>query len=102
MEVEHPDNWHYLDVWNHQPIPTEKKNGRTPLIFPEEPNDVMACIVGLPVNLKVESNGENLQIQAKEPIENASIHINPVNNLTMMEEELEKIQGKSAVAQMSK
>ena len=102
MEVEHPDNWHYVDVWNHRPIPTEKKNGRTRLIFPEESNDVMSCIVGLPVNLKVERNGEKLQIQAREPIENASIHINTVNNLTMMEEEVEKIQGNSAVVQISK
>ncbi len=101
MEVEHPDNWHYVDVWNHQPIPTEKKNGKTRLIFPEEPSDVMSCIVGLPVNLKVESNGERLQIQAREPIENASIHINTVNNLTMMEEEVLKLSGNSGEVQLS-
>ena len=62
----------------------------------------MSCIVGFPVNLKVERNGGKLQIQAREPIESASIHINTVNNLTMMEEEVLKLSGNSGEVQLSK
>ena len=101
MEVEHPDNWHYVDVWNHQPIQTQKKNGKTCLVFPEEMTDVMSCIIGIPVNLKVEMDGENIKIEATRPIENASIHINTVNNLTMMEEEVVKLKGNSGVIAVS-
>jgi len=102
MVVKHPDNWHYVDVWNHQPILTEKKNGKTWLIFPEEPNDVISCIVGMPENLKVEKDGEMLRIDARRPLDNASIHINTVNNLTMMEEEVLKLAGNKAVVEVSR
>ena len=101
MLVEHPDNWHYVDVWNHQPILTEKKNDKTYLVFPEEPTDVMSCIVGFPANLDVEIDGEILQIKVKRPIKDASIHVNTVNNLTMMEEEVDQIQGNSGDIQIS-
>lgn len=101
MEVDHPDNWHYVDVWNHQIIPTEKKNGKTRLIFPEEPTDVMSCIIGMPRNLQVEKNGETLHVSAQNPIANGSIQVNTVNNLTMMEEEVLKLSGNSGEIRLS-
>ena len=101
LEVDHPDNWHYVDVWNHQVIPTEKKNGKTRLVFPEEPTDVMSCIVGMPKNLQVEEGDVVLRISAENPLDNASIQINTVNNLTMMEEEALTISGGGGEVQLS-
>ena len=93
MEVEHPQDWHFVDVWNHQAIPVKNINGNVCLVFPEEPTDVMSCIVGMPINLNVEVDGNNIHIQTNKPLENASIQINTVNNLTLMEEEVLKISG---------
>jgi hypothetical protein len=93
MEVEHPQDWHFVDVWNHQAIPIKNMNGKTCLVFPEEPTDVMSCIIGMPINLNVEVDGNNIHIQANKLLENASIQINTVNNLTLMEEEVLKISG---------
>jgi hypothetical protein len=101
MAVDHPDDWHYVDVWNHQIIPTDKKDGRTRLIFPEEPTDVMSCIVGMPKNLQVERSGDVLLISALNPLEDASIQINTVDNLTMMEEEILTISGNKGEVQLS-
>ena len=102
MEVDHPDNWHFVDVWNHQPIPTEKKAGKTCLVFPEEPADVISCIIGMPENLKVERDGDLLRIEATRPLGEASIQINTVNNLTMMEEEVIELQGNNGVIELSR
>jgi len=93
MPVYHPNDWHYVDVWNHQTIPTVKQNDRTLLVFPEEPTDVMSCIVALPKNLVVDKQGNTLHIKAEKPLDNSFIQINTVNNLTMMEEEKLKITG---------
>ncbi len=93
MEVAHPQDWHFVDVWNHQAIPVIRINGKACLVFPEEPTAVMSCIVGMPINLNVEVDGNNIHIQTNKPLENASIQINTVNNLTLMEEEVLKISG---------
>jgi hypothetical protein len=55
----------------------------------------MNCIVGMPVNLKVEVDGNIIHVKTGKPKENASIQINTVNNLTLMEEEVLKISGNS-------
>ena len=102
MEVEHPDNWHFVDVWNHQPIRAEKENGKTRLAFLEEPDNPMSCIIGFPENLRVEKDGEVLRIKARKPVENVSVHINTVNNLTWMEEEVLKLPGTSGVVELSR
>lgn len=101
MAVDHPNNWHYVDVWNHQVIPTDRIDGKTRLIFPEEPTDVMSCIVGFPVNLDVTVDGENIMINTANPLPGATIQINTVNNLTMMEEEVLTIEGTSGEIQVS-
>ncbi|MBC8181514.1 hypothetical protein H8E88_10365 [candidate division KSB1 bacterium] len=93
MEVTHPKDWHFVDVWNHQAIPVKNVNGKSCLVFPEEPTDVMSCIIGMPINLNVELDGNNIHIQTNKPLENVSIQINTVNNLTLMEEEVLKISG---------
>jgi hypothetical protein len=95
MEVEHPQDWHFIDVWNHQAIPVEIINGRSCLVFPEEPTAVMNCIVGMPVNLNVEFDGNIIHVKTGKPLDNASIQINTVNNLTLMEEKVLKISGNS-------
>ncbi|MCD6322272.1 MAG: hypothetical protein J7L77_04535, partial [Clostridiales bacterium] len=95
MEVRHPKNWHYVDVWNQQTIPTEEKNGKIFLVFPEEPADVMSCIIGMPRNLQIKKDANVLHISSRVPVENSSIHINTVNNLTMMEEEIVVLPGSS-------
>ena len=93
LEVDHPANWHYLDIWNHQVIPTEKKDGKTRLIFREEPIDIMSCVIGLPENLRVERREDVLSVSVTRPLENSSVHINRVDNLTMMEREVSKLPG---------
>ncbi|HUU27737.1 MAG TPA: hypothetical protein VM123_07985 [archaeon] len=100
MEVGHPDNWHYVDLWNHQAIRAEKRNGKTTLVFPEEVADVMSCIAAMPENLKVERQGELLRIETAKPLEGASIQVNTVDNLTMMEEEALKLEGTGGVVQL--
>jgi hypothetical protein len=95
MEVNNPPDWHYIDIWNHQIIPTENIEDKTRLIFPEEPTDVMSCIVGFPNNLDISINGDNVKVMTINPISNASIQINTVNNLTMMEENNLNISGLS-------
>jgi hypothetical protein len=101
MEVENPETWHYVDVWNHQVIGTEKKNGRILLVSPEEPADAMSCIVGMPSNLKVECDGLTIHIEAEHPLADAEIHINTVDNLAMMEEEALKIPGNRATVDVA-
>ncbi|HPG38070.1 MAG TPA: hypothetical protein PLP19_06300 [bacterium] len=101
MLVSHPDDWHYVDVWNHQTIPTVKQDGRTVLVFPEEPTDVMSCIIAMPKNLQVDKQGNTLNIKAVKPLDNSFIQINTVNNLTMMEEEKMKITGASGMVDLA-
>jgi hypothetical protein len=102
MEVEHPQDWHFVDIWNHQEIPVEKINGKSCLVFPEEPTAVMNCIVGMPVNLQAEVEGNLIRIQLKNPLKNASIQINTVNNLTLMEEEVLMLSGNSTDVDVKK
>jgi hypothetical protein len=102
MEVEHPQDWHFVDVWNHQAIPLENINSKTCLVFPEEPTSVMNCIVGMPVNLSVEVEENIIHVRASKSLENSSIQINTVNNLTLMEEEFLKISGNSGEIDIKK
>ena len=102
MEVRHPSDWHFIDVWNHQIIPTKKINGKTCLVFPEEPTDVMSCIVGMPENLRVEKDDQILRISAANPLENVAIHINTVNNLTLIEYPVLKLEGNQGEVEMSR
>jgi hypothetical protein len=90
-----------VDVWNHRVIPAQKKNVKTRVVFPEEPTDVLSCIVGMPENLRVEDDDGLLRISIEDALENASIQINTVDNLTMMEEEVLTIAGSSAEVQLS-
>ena len=102
MEVRHPSDWHFIDVWNHQIISTKKINGKTCLVFPEEPTDVMSCIVGMPENLRVEKDDQILRISAANPLENVAIHINTVNNLTLIEYPVLKLEGNQGEVEMSR
>ncbi|MCD6115903.1 hypothetical protein J7K93_02720 [bacterium] len=101
MEVRYPENWHYVDVWNQQTIPTKEKNGKTLLVFPEEPADVMSCIIGMPRNLQVKKDANTLHISSLNPVEKGSIHVNTVNNLTMMENQVVVLQGSSGEIDLS-
>ncbi|MFC1620454.1 hypothetical protein ACFL45_10980 [Candidatus Neomarinimicrobiota bacterium] len=101
LEVDQPDNWHFVDVWNHQMIPVQRKSGKSRLVFPEEPADVMSCIVGFPKNLAVEVVDGKIGIQATNPVKGGAIHVNTVNNLTMMEQEVLKIDGNTGQAALS-
>ncbi len=102
MEISHPADWHFVDVWNHQTIPVKKVHGKPCLVFPEEPTDVISCIIGMPENLKVEREGETLHIRVINPIEDAVIHINTVNNLTMMEKEVLMLPGNGGDVNISR
>ncbi len=101
MEVDHPEDWHYVDLWNHQPIHAEKVGSRTRLSFLEEPADVMSCIVGFPENLLIERDGDILRIEVTNPLDNTSIQINTVDNLTLLEEEALKIEGTRGTVRIS-
>jgi hypothetical protein len=96
MEVEYPATWHYVDVWNHQPIGTEMKNGKIRLVSPEEPADAMSCIVAMPKNLKTVCDGKKLSVEAERPVADSELHINTVDNLTMMEKTALVIPGNQA------
>src|SRR5690606_9111569 len=98
---ENPVDWHYVDLWNHQIILTRQKNGLTQLIIPEELADDMALIVGMPPNLQVDREGDSLLIRVRQPLENAVIHVNTVDNLTMMEEERLELPGTGGTVDIS-
>jgi len=102
MEVNHPDDWHFVDVWNHQEIPVETINGKSCLVFPEEPTAMMNCIVGMPQNLDVKIDGDVLKINAAKPLDDGSLQINTVNNLTLMEEEVLSLPGNSGDVDINK
>ncbi len=101
MEVEHPADWHYVDVWNHQPILTRQVNGKTQLIMPEELADDVACVVGMPANLSVQREGNRLRIRVREPLQNATIEVNTVDNLTMMEEPRKRLPGSGGAVNLA-
>ena len=86
MEVAHPEDWRYVDVWNHQPILSRRIADKTQLIMPEELADDMAVVVGMPANLRVLRQGDSLSIDVRHLLDESVIHINTVDNLTMMEE----------------
>ena len=48
----------------------------------------MSCIVGMPINLKVVMEGNNIKVTTNNTYDDTIIQINTVNNLTLMEEEL--------------
>ena len=86
LEVDHPEDWRYVDVWNHQPILSRRVADKTQLIMPEELADDMAVVVGMPANLRVLRQGDSLSINVRHSLDEGVIHINTVDNLTMMEE----------------
>ncbi|HEC62718.1 MAG TPA: hypothetical protein ENI27_10780 [bacterium] len=102
LEVDHPENWHYVDVWTHRKIPTEKINGKTRLIYPIQPTEPMFCIVAMPENLRVVQGEGTLRVEVNLPLKNASIQINTVDNLTMIEEEMLKLPGNGGVVDISR
>ena len=91
MDVDHPQDWHYVDVWNHQPIHAERTGGKTRLSFLEEPADVMSCIVGFPQRLVVRREEDKLLIETAGLTEEGWIQLNTVDNLTMLEQEVTQI-----------
>ena len=101
IDVEHPKDWHYIDVWNHRNVGTEEVNGKTRLVFLEEAPDKMSCVVGMPKNLKVNQADGSLKIRVTNPIENSRIQINTVDNLNMMEEEKMELSGNDATVNLS-
>jgi len=101
IEVDHPQDWHYIDVWNHRNVGTEKVDGKTRLVFLEEAPDKMSCVVGMPKNLKVDQTDGSLKIRVTNPIENSRIQINTAHNLTMMEEEKMELSGNDATVNLS-
>ncbi len=101
MDVDHPRDWHYIDVWNHRNVGTEEVNGKTRLKFLEEAPDKMSCVVGMPKNLKVNQADGLLKIRVTSPIENSRIQINTVDNLNMMEEEKMELSGNDATVNLS-
>jgi len=101
MEITHPENWHFVDVWNHAAIPDTMIRGRRYLVFPEEPADVMSCIIGMPQKLKVNRQDQKLKIMVEDPADDASIHIHTVNNLTLMEEEVLVMDGRGGEVDVS-
>jgi len=101
IDVDHPKDWHYIDVWNHRNVATKEVNGKTRLIFLEEAPDKMSCVVGMPKNLKVNQADGSLKIRVTNPIENSRIQINTVDNLNMMEEEKMELRGDDVTVNLS-
>jgi len=101
IDVSHPKNWHYIDVWNHRNVGTEEVNGKTRLVFLEEAPDKVSCVVGMPKNLLVEQIGGSLNINVTNPIPGSIVQVNTVHNLTYMEEEKIKLSGNDLVVNIS-
>ena len=87
MEVNHPENWHFVDVWNHRTIPVQRQHGKSLLSFPQETPDVISCIIGMPKILNIQVVDDSLYITTTKKVENDIIRINNINCLTLMEEE---------------
>ena len=101
IEVDHPQDWHYIDVWNHRNVGTEEVDGKTRLVFLEEAPDKMSCVVGMPENLKVDQADGSLKIRVTKPVDGSRIQINTVDNLNMMEEEKMQLRGNDATVNLS-
>jgi hypothetical protein len=99
--VDHPTDWHYIDVWNHRNVGTEVVDGKTRLVFLEEAPDKMSCVVGMPENLKVDQADGSLKIRVTKPVDGSRIQINTVDNLNMMEEEKMQLRGNDATVNLS-
>ena len=97
LEVDHPQEWHYVDVWNHQPIRADRAGQRTRLSFLEEPADVMSCVIGFPKRLSVQRRGDELLIETSDERAEGSLQINLVDNLTMLETEAAHFQSTRGV-----
>ncbi|HUU28315.1 MAG TPA: alpha-amylase family protein [archaeon] len=102
IEVEHPENWHYVDLWSHRDLPAERINGKTRLIFPIQPTEPMFCIAAMPENLRVVRDEGTLRVETRLPSANTSIQINTVDNLTMIEEEVLKLPGNGGTVDISR
>ena len=101
LEVDHPEDWRYVDVWNHQPILSRRVADKTQLIMPEELADDMAVVVGMPANLRVLRQGDSLHVDVRHSLEESVIHINTVDNLTMMEEHRLELSGSGGSVSLS-
>ena len=101
MEVDHPEDWRYVDVWNHQPILSRRVADKTQLIMPEELADDMAVIVGMPANLHVSVQDDSLHVEVRHALAESVVHINTVDNLTMMEEHRVELSGSGGSIRLS-
>lgn len=87
LEVDHPADWHYIDLWNHQPIAAERQGNRTRLSFREETPDQLFCIAAFPPNLRADREGDSLRVSLARPLPGAVIRLGTVDNLTLIERE---------------
>jgi len=97
IDVDHPEDWHYVDVWNHQPVRARRNGDKTRLSFLEEPADVMSCIIAFPKRLQVRREEDRLLIQTTSLKGDELIQLNTVDNLTMLEQEVAQISPESGV-----
>ena len=54
FEVDIPDNWHIVDVWNKRPVEIKTKSGKKIAFLPQEMPEDLGCFVACPRILKVE------------------------------------------------
>ena len=102
LEVDHPEDWRYVDVWNHQPILSRRVADKTQLIMPEELADDMAVVVGMPANLRCFTARRFPAVSmCVMSLDESVIHINTVDNLTMMEERRLELPGSGGSVSLS-
>ena len=88
LEVDCLSGWHFIDLWNHQPVKTESAGGKTVLSFREESASPMYVVAGFPSLIEATLDGGKLSVRVENPPAEAEIEINTVDNLTLLEEEM--------------
>jgi hypothetical protein len=58
FQVDIPDDWHMVDVWNKRPVEIREKNGRKCAFLPQELPDVAGCFVAMPQLIQVKERDD--------------------------------------------
>ncbi len=74
FQVDIPDNWHMVDVWNKRPVEIKVEEGKKFAFLPQEMPEDLGCFVACPQILKVEKT-ENGWIATAPRIKDGTIEL---------------------------
>jgi len=87
LEADCPPGWHFVDLWNHQPVPVQLIDEKSVLSLREETASPMYVIAGFPSLIETRAEGGLITIRVDNPPAAGVIEVNTVDNLTLQEEE---------------